>query len=293
MFSILKQPYPFETEVIKTLRSNLGLGVFVFLFLLIFQPFQLNHWETNHKIWKIFGYGAVTFFVPTVFFLVLRLFFSLEKLEKTWTVGKEILFLLLYILGIALGNTIYSALLGIVRISPEVFLGFVPIVVCVGIFPVTARVLIYHQWYKEKNKKGAKVLETEMKVFNNDEKLHLTTSDEKITFIAENEKDTFMVSAEKILYLESLDNYSKIVYKDEKTICHTVIRGSLKRFENQIEPTYIQRCHRSFIANLHRVDHVTGNAQGYKLVFDEEKLEIPVSRNYGQVILSFIGSKKR
>jgi hypothetical protein len=41
------------------------------------------------------------------------------------------------------------------------------------------------------------------------------------------------------------------------------------------------------------VDHVTGNAQGYKLVFDEEKLEIPVSRNYGQVILSFIGSKKR
>jgi hypothetical protein len=67
----------------------------------------------------------------------------------------------------------------------------------VGIFPVTARVLIYHQWYKEKNKKGARLLETEMKVFNDDEKLHLTTPDEKITFIAENEKDTFMVSAEK------------------------------------------------------------------------------------------------
>jgi hypothetical protein len=37
---------------------------------------------------------------------------------------------------------------------------------------------------------------------------------------------------------------------------------------------------------------VTGNAQGYKLIFSEENLEIPVSRGYGEEILSFISHKK-
>jgi hypothetical protein len=293
MFFTLKQPYPFETEVTKSLKANAALGIFVALFLLVFQPFQINLWETEYKVLKIAGYGMVTFLVPTLLFLGLKFFLSLEKIEKSWTVGKEILFLTLYILGIAVGNTFFSAYLGIVKISPKVFLGFVPIVVCVGIFPVTARVLIYYQWYKEKNKKGALILESEMKVYNTEELQSYKPITNEILFLAENEKDAITLPSENIIYLESLDNYSKIVFINQKNeIQHVVLRGSLKRFESQISTTFLQRCHRSFIANLHRVDKVTGNAQGYKLIFKKENLEIPVSRNYGQVILSIIGSKK-
>jgi hypothetical protein len=294
MFSLLKQLYPFETDVVKAIRTNLLFGLFVAVFLWVFQPFQLVLWQTDYKTWKIIGYGVVTFAVQTFFLLVINMFFSPEKLEKSWTVGKEILLLSLYLMAIALANTIYSALLGIVNITPKVFFGFIPVVFCVGIFPISARVLMLHQWFKEKNKKGAAVLNSEMKSYNNDENTLPNKPDEKIHLIAENEKDNFDWFADRVLYLESLDNYVKVVYISENdTIHHIILRGSLKRFERQVSVPFIRRCHRSFMANLHRVDEVTGNAQGYTLHFKNENIQIPVSRAFGQEILSFVSHKKK
>lgn len=293
MLAVLRQPYPFETDFAKSLRTGIVVGVFVAGFLLVFQPFQLSLWKTEYKTWKIIGYGLVTTLIYLFYFMLLKVFWQDEKLEKSWTVGKEILLSTLFLVSIALGNTVYSAILGIVKVSPQVFFAFIPVVFCVGVFPIAARVLVYHQKFNAKNKKEAIQLDAEMKFYNEEEKNIHPGPEENIVLTAENEKDTIIIPPDHILYIESLDNYAKVVFVNEKgKVSQEILRGALKRFESQIQHPHIRRCHRSFIVNLHNVVHVSGNAQGYRLMFAVQNLEIPVSRAYGQDILSFISHKK-
>jgi DNA-binding LytR/AlgR family response regulator len=46
------------------------------------------------------------------------------------------------------------------------------------------------------------------------------------------------------------------------------------------------RCHRAYIVNLAAVEHVSGNAQGYKLHLKDVAELIPVSRNLNSVLSS-------
>jgi DNA-binding LytR/AlgR family response regulator len=45
------------------------------------------------------------------------------------------------------------------------------------------------------------------------------------------------------------------------------------------EYSMIYKTHRSYLVNLNYVEHVTGNAQGYKLHLNSHEEKIPVARN--------------
>jgi DNA-binding LytR/AlgR family response regulator len=46
----------------------------------------------------------------------------------------------------------------------------------------------------------------------------------------------------------------------------------------------IYRCHKSYLVNLAKVNHVSGNAQGYKLHLKDVEDQIPVSRKLNEEI---------
>jgi hypothetical protein len=60
MTRILKKPYPLN---LYSWKKAIILGMFITFFLVIFQPFGLHIFDTNHKIWIILGYGFLTFLV--------------------------------------------------------------------------------------------------------------------------------------------------------------------------------------------------------------------------------------
>mgnify|MGYP000580841126 CR=1 FL=1 len=91
----LNQPYPFNNELKKELLSSLLFGLFIFLFLIIFQPFGLSNYRSESKVLNLAGYGMVT---TVVLFLLSRLsgvILPQWYSQKTWTVGKNILFTLI------------------------------------------------------------------------------------------------------------------------------------------------------------------------------------------------------
>jgi DNA-binding LytR/AlgR family response regulator len=55
---------------------------------------------------------------------------------------------------------------------------------------------------------------------------------------------------------------------------------TMKKAEEALEawPGFF-RCHRAYIVNLDKVQHVEGNAQGYRLRFPDVEEPVPVSRN--------------
>lgn len=305
--NFLKKPYPFTGNIRSYLVSNFLVGCFVGLFLIAFQPFGTNLWDTPHKTLKLLGFGLVSFIVPLVVNTVTLVFVSQKKTEDKWTTGKEILAIIFVLCGIALGNLLYGRLLHIMSLSLSAYFGALTTTCLVGIFPVTAHVLL-------KQKRLQKTGEEEAKKINDDllalkiqhvppETIKKTEADipeeltttkqinpqtkeqENIVLSAENEKDRLVLYPGQLICIASADNYSTIFYLESEAKKKLLLRSSLKRLESQLNDEMILRCHRTWIVNLRQVKKVEGNAAGYRLILEHQEEHIPVSRNYAPKVL--------
>lgn len=285
MFKIFQQPLQREPFSLKTVISSFFVGCFIALFLMVFQPFEINLWQTEYKIIKLLGYGLVTFITPIIVSLFISVLLSTKWLEEKWNVGYEIISTIFMILCIALGNILYSQFLGISKFTFMNYLNAIVITFSIGIFPIIFSVIFKYQTLLRKNNQNALQVNQSIKEIIPE---YTSTAETQITFIAENNKDQLSIHPSNLIYIESIDNYSQITYTENGAIKKQILRGSLKRFESQIENPFIVRCHRSYIVNLHKVTKIDGNAAGYKLTLDQLDVKIPISRNYSNAVLELI-----
>lgn len=280
--SILAKPYPRSSGSRKKLISAFIFGMFVFLFLLVFQPFGLNIWETDFKILKLAGYGMVTTVIILVNGFVIESIFKNWFAESNWTVGKEILSGVLNILVIGSLNLLYTHWLGVTRIDLKSFIAFQWITLIVGIIPVTMITIINQSRLQKLNTLGAK----ELNDFIAKEAItHPLTTIQQITIIAENGKDRFSFDPNSVLVFSAADNYVEIYYYSHDEVKKELIRTTLKNIEAVIvNYSYLIRCHRSYVVNLNCVKEVSGNSQGLKLHLAKSDLSIPVSRSLNHLI---------
>ena len=107
-----------------------------------------------------------------------------------------------------------------------------------------------------------------------------------LTLIAENGSEKIIVPTDKLLYIQSYDNYCKLVIRNGNGIESKLLRSSMKKVESQIPFPFITRCHRSYIVNLTLVHKVKGNAREYRLIIDGPESTIPVSRESYKKVLN-------
>jgi DNA-binding LytR/AlgR family response regulator len=298
MFRLFKQPYPTDDRPISQLRKAATIGLFVGLFLLVFQPFGLNLWETTNKIVKILGFGAVSFVVTAFYFITFRQLFPQSFAEERWTVGREILAIMANILLIAIANRFYLLwLLGSGEGSGLSWFGMILVTFLVGLFPVVGLVLFSYITQLKKyshaaaelpiHSTGSGSIDTKHELINlSNEEPNIT-----LTLIADNEKDTLTIESNNLLFIESSDNYCTVVHLKNNQPVKPLLRSSLSRLEKQIVLPNVAhspfvRCHRSYVVNLDRVERVTGNAQGYKLHLLGGQFQIPVARQYNETLVA-------
>lgn len=280
MFRFLTQPYPHDKHNFRRwLLTSAGAGLFVALFLLIFQPFGSASWDDPRKPYILAGYGLVTFgcllLVGPLFPFFFKNFFD----EKNWTVGREILWNLIIIVFIAFGNLAYSTwTLGEDFSNVFVWLG---ITAAVGIIPSTVITLLSY------TRLLRKYATADLRVGNHEPETTALPRPEVLTFTAENEKDALTLAVDDLLFIESADNYSEIVFLQNEKRKKTLLRGSLSRFEEQAQHPDVLRCHRSYIVNLGQVESISGNAQGYRLQLKNCASPVPVARRYGDLVAGY------
>ena len=313
IFSFLNKPLPRPDLNKREFRSCFIVGSFVALFLIVFQPFQINEWQTDHKILKLIGFGFVSFIMPLILNKLVAYIIKKRSIEDNWTVGKEIIVIITILIFIAFGNLVYGNLLNIMPLTIKGFLFALLSVVLVGIFPVALHVLKRHNKLLKINLEQAVIVnkhlhpealiadEVKDSISNPHEEplpnepdrlAEQITEITKLIFIAENEKDKIELFPYQLLYIEAADNYSNIVFTQDAKVKKQLIRSSLKRIESQIKEENIIRCHRTFIVNLKNVKNIEGNAAGYKLSFDPDIYFVPVSRSFGTKILEKLKSLK-
>lgn len=302
MYSLLHQPYPSEDNPWRQLRKAAAIGVFIGLFLALFQPFGLSTWETPNNLLKLLGFGLVTFVVTAFNFIVWQRLFPNQFSDGRWTVGREILLVSGNILLIAIANRLYLTwLLSEGQDSGIGWLGMIVVTFLIGLFPVTALVLINYITQLRKYSQAAAKLPT-----------HVSPADESsivgsgtapgstLTLVADNEKDTLRFRPNTLLFIESSDNYCTVVHLKSNPAgpdqpVKPLLRSSLSRLEAQIaggadRHPHLVRCHRSYVVNLDRVERVTGNAQGYKLHLLGGQFQVPVARRFNDSLISQLKS---
>ena len=282
MISLLSQPYPHNALYSRYwLLVSAGAGLFVALFLIVFQPFGASYWQHPDKNWILAGYGLVTFTCLAGISLIMPVLFRNWYSEANWTVGKEIFGVVIVLVVISVGNWLYSQLFFVSSFQFKELFVWIGITVAIGIIPTTIITLLDYTRLQRK------YATDKLEIKTNTEKHPTPKSQETITLIAENLKDTFSLSPDELLFIESASNYSEVVFLKEHNLQKMLIRSSLSRLEEQIQNSDIVRCHRSFIVNLKQVAKITGNAQGYKLQLKNVGYPLPVARRYTDLIATY------
>lgn len=281
LFQFLQRPFPPAGFCSRSFFNYFLVGVFVTLFLLIFQPFDINLWRTSHKTAKLLGFGLLSFLVPTTYSATLSILRPRALADETWTIGREILSITVVVALIAVANLFYSYWLGIMYITWTNFLNAVISVVLLGLFPITFLVLTRYEILFRKNSRRAEEVNRTLEIIP-----HRVKNHSALVFTADNGRDRIEMEADNLLYISSADNYSNIVFQDGGQIKRSLLRSSLTRLEQQVSHPRIRRCHRAWIVNLDQVIKTEGNAAGYRLTVTGESQTIPVSRNFVVEILA-------
>ncbi|GAB4005804.1 LytTR family DNA-binding domain-containing protein [Spirosoma migulaei] len=293
MFSLFNQPYPSTNAPVQELRKAAVIGVFVGLFLLVFQPFGINLWETPYKVLKVLGFGAVAFVITAVNFIGWPRLFPGFFGDQNWTVRREIVFVTINVLLIAIANRLYLiGLLGHEEQSGLSWIKMILVTFLIGIFPITGLVLLNYIRQLKKYSQAAADLPIHIppsEGLTNASPSTIVPTEivgTTVTLVADNEKDKLVLSAESLIFIESSDNYCTVVHLKNGQPVKPLLRSSLGRLEKQIAKPHIVRCHRSYVVNLNRVERVTGNAQGYKLHLLDGQFQIPVARQYNETLVA-------
>ena len=148
--SILKQAYPFENSRKKTIVNAFFFGLFIFIFLQIFQPFGLSNYQSDQKIFQLLGYGGITTLSLILSNTFVSLVFPNWFCKRNWTVGKNIIYTLWMFFLIGFVNLAYSVYLGFLNPSFKAFLVYQGITLAVGIFPVSiSTFIVYNKRLKQ------------------------------------------------------------------------------------------------------------------------------------------------
>ena len=267
-------------------------GLFTAIFLIFLKPFPSTFNYEN--VYITAGYGVVVSLILVINHFLINKILPIDV--KQWTIGRSILSTLHDIVSLTIWVFLYNNIWNDFENftwGKFFYVGWITLVL--AIIPVIISTILLENWLLRRNLRKASQLQQSINtVTTTPTTASIATAPTKeiLTLYAENESEWIKLRPAQLVYLESADNYVSIFYKEKDQIQKKLLRSTLTKIDNQIKPTYIQRCHRSYMLNLRQIQYVEGNSRGLQLqLLDIEKI-IPVSRKYVKEILVQIENEK-
>ncbi len=242
-------------------------GLFIFLFLLFFQPFGVNNYNPRETISPQFFFAMLLIGLCSSLLLLLSEFFLIPFLRKYLRIKAPLAWgassILLLSTGIFL---LYNLLGGWHDFVLGSYLQFIGNVAALAFLPFAA----LHLYGKIRNLKQSLDVATTL----------APDTDSQLVFVADNQKERLSLSIKDLLYIASDDNYISVYYVQDDIVAKTLVRKSLKSVQEEgLHPALI-RCHRSYIVNMLQLHHVKGNRNKLEIFLNRVKGPLPVSRQY-------------
>lgn len=293
MFRFLKQPSPINIDTKLDLTISFLSGLFVFLFLLVFQPFGLSTTEPRLRYIMISGYAAVCFLILVFNLLLIPRLLKKVFSEETWTVYKRIIWHIWIVFTIGLGNYFFACLLAVIygfySLGLNLLISFQFVTFIIAIFPIIVCAIWSQNYWLKRNLKAAEEISSRLQNSESQTK-DLSGIDQKVALFAENEKEKYEFQVSSLLYISSEGNYVE-VFSQNEVVEIKLIRNSIKKTEEQLRGfPFIFKCHRAYMVNMKKITKATGNAQGFKLTLENvDDKRIPVARSYTKQFKELLG----
>lgn len=285
---IFKQSFPYNPSWKYQLTVGLLFGLFIMFFLFVFKPFGLNFYTTNKLLFICSTYGLITFACLFSALSILPIFFPLYFREESWTTGKQIVHVMGVIVLVGLVNYLVSPFLVETTYSWRALIWFQGITFLVALLPVIIFTLIRQNSLLKKFEQQAASLEKKLQEKLDPDKkqpLPIPPSEKKndlnlIELTGDYQGEKIVLPPDDLYFIVAANNYIKVYFIKNERVSYSIIRMTMKKAEDVLLawPDFF-RCHRAYIVNLDKVQHVEGNAQGYKIRLAGVEEAIPVSRN--------------
>lgn len=286
----LNSPYPLNESFKDRTVKCAVFGLFVFAFLFVFRPFEMGGLN-NYLLIVSLGYGIVCFGMMFLLNVVLFNYMPDYFSEIKWTIKRELFWSVINLLCIGSANFIYSYFLDITILNIGSFLMFMTYTLAVGIFPITIAVILnYSRW----NRKFQAESEALNPILESAADTTAAIEEPKVMFFAENGSPELEIMSANFLYAKADDNYVELYYLNTENIKRKVIRNSLKAIHSFLPTSNnFYRCHKSYVINLDHVNHISGNAQGYKFHLKYGEDLIPVSRANNEFVKNYFTNRPK
>lgn len=283
--TLLNRPFPYylNDDRKNTIMVVLVSG-FLFFFLCSIYIDQLPE-----KFTKMLLIIAISFMVLFASIILLPRIAPVTFDPVTWTVKKYILFNLWQLVLI---GTICCLLFYHMDFYPGcdlagIIIHFFPRLFMYGIIPVILITLFINNKLLHDNLSDAIRANQELKKISELKREPSSASSNELTIFSDT-SETLTLKLPDLLYVEANDNYSTFFWMNGHGLEKKMLRVNLKNVESQLNNSFTLRCHRSFIVNINKIGHVSGNTNGYKLNIRDTELSVPVSRAKGKEIIEKI-----
>lgn len=280
----LKTPFPYYLQDDrKNAQLVVVIGLFVTIFLFLFKTNQELELTVVQKLMFGFVTTACLFFNIIVLPKILPVILD----SQHWNLGKYTLFNIWHLILIGA----ISAVIDKIYVCPEKTVGEVIIhaytqVGLKGFIPIILITMFLRNRVLRQNLYQAIQTNAELGKIQTLKK-EVSKSSNLITLHGDT-SETITFNLPDLLYIEANDNYSTVFWKNHAGIEKKLLRANLKTLESQLNNTYTIRCHRSYIVNIHAIENIAGNANGYKIRIRDLGVVIPIARQKGKEVLEKI-----
>lgn len=269
--AILNTPFPFVDKVQGKILVSLYFGIFIYTFLLWFQPFGISK-IVFYRYLFVAGYGVITFLVVFISFLLYPLTTGFDK--DDWNVKKMFIFNIIIILIISTCNWTYATTVGKdLLVWQHSLIMFVFMTLSVGIFPNFIFILFIERFLNSKNERSSNKLNSVF--FNESEEI------QNHPVVLGNLQNKLSANLTDLICIRAEGNYVEIYILEKNLMKKNLVRCPISRIKQQLEAyDEIKHCHRSFIVNTQHLIKITGNARNFNLHLNHINFSIPVSRSF-------------
>lgn len=239
------------------------LFIMTLLFGYLFEPFEISVSEHRINYFLICFIHALT---PVVVLILFSLFKIPASITDEWTIKKELLLIILFLLSI---GVIQFCIRDILYINANnwswnYFFEEIRNTFLIGSLFIFILMPINFQRLNKRNIQAAIALNS----------LNVNKGSIKEIYIS-NAKFDFEI--ENMLFAKAEGNYVELYFRNGSK---KLRRTTIKKLESDLKlAPFVIKTHRSYLVNIHYIRNVSGNAQGYKLKLKDYSETVPVSRN--------------
>jgi hypothetical protein len=266
----LRQPFHLLDTNVARLKLVIFSGVFGCLFLIIFQPFNLNlgFSQVNAPVSIIFTFFAIAGMAALA--LTQFAFRSLFNVRLTTRLSFLMWSLVeFFFISVAI-HTVDILMLRLPFFDVNEFLLNLKHTSLIGVLPYFLGILLLHV-----QEQLQIVQELTVKITRS------ARNNDNVTIHDEKGKAAVNIAVRNIVYFKSEDNYILLYHKQDQELRKELIRTNLKKLEQELDLPNLIRIHRSYMINSQNLVSAVRTSKGYKVKMDDNVAHhLPVSSTY-------------